>query len=381
MQPSDPPYKVLFQDPGLFEEAVRLVAPELADLLDFETATSLDKEHVTALARVRVQDKLRRVEFKKGTLPNGRRRYLLVLLEFQSSHDVDMAWRMRDYQHQVESALRQGGAVRAEGGVPPMLSIVVHNGDRPWRAETEHAGPLTSDAPPVRVRMYATVDLQVLDRGPDIEGRELALGSRLATLAELEYAPTESLPRLLLAAFRRYDGLDSVVLRRGLHLRVEAALASRGQARGLPLLEECERMLAARRGEDMTAMLEATLARWEEAKVAEGRRRGLAEGVERGLAEGVERGLAEGVERGMAEGVERGLAEGVAQGRVALLRRQVEWRFGADVASQVAALLADVTNIARLDEAGRWLLECDTGDALLARLRTGRDAAGNGVPS
>ena len=69
-QPSDPPYKVLFQDPGLFEEAVRLVAPELADELDFETATSLDKEHLTALDRVRVQDKLRRVEFKKGAPPD-----------------------------------------------------------------------------------------------------------------------------------------------------------------------------------------------------------------------------------------------------------------------------------------------------------------------
>ena len=118
----------------------------------------------------------------------------------------------------------------------------------------------------------------------------------------------------------------------------------------------------------MTAMLDATFARWAEAKVAEGRRRGLAEGVERGLAEGVERGLAEGVERGLA------------QGRVALLRRQVAWRFDDAVAGQVAALLADVTNIARLDEAGRWLLECDTGDALLARLRAGRDGAGNGAP-
>ena len=106
----------------------------------------------------------------------------------------------------------------------------------------------------------------------------------------------------------------------------------------------------------MTAMLDATLARWEEAKVAEGRRRGL------------------------AEGVERGLAEGVAQGRVALLCRQVEWRFGGDVGGQVAALLADVTDVARLDEVGRWLLECDTGETLLARLRAGRHAAGNGVP-
>ena len=114
----------------------------------------------------------------------------------------------------------------------------------------------------------------------------------------------------------------------------------------------------------MTAMLDATLARWEEAKVAEGRRLGLAEGVE----------------RGRAEGVERGLAEGVAQGRVALLRRLAALRFGADVAGQVSALLADVTDVARLDEAGEWLLECDTGEALLGRLRAGRGGAGNGAP-
>ena len=51
------------------------------------------------------------------------------------------------------------------------------------------------------------------------------------------------------------------------------------------------------------------------------------------------------------------------------------------MAGQVAALLADVTNIARLGEAGRWLLECDTGDALLARRRASRDGTGNGAPS
>ena len=266
-----------------------------------------------------------------------------MLLEFQAGHDADMAWRMRDYLHQVESALRESGTVRAEGAVPPLLSMVVHNGDRPWRAATEIAGPLTGDGATLLMRTYATVDLQVLARGPDSEGRTLATGSRLATLAELESSPAESLPRLLLAAFERHDGFESAMLRRGLHLRVKAALAPRGWAAGLPPLEEWERMLAARRGEDMTAMLDATLARWEEAKVA--------------------------------EGVERG----VAQGRVALLRQQAEWRFGADVAGQAVALLANVTDVARLDEAGKWLLECDTGDALLARLRAGREGDGDGV--
>ncbi len=349
MQPSDAPYKVLFQDRRLFEETVRLVAPRLADGLDFGAAASLDKEHLTALARTRVQDKLRRVERRSGKLANGRRRYVLALLEFQSGHDADMAWRMRDYLHLVESGLRQSGTAKAEGEVPGMLSVVVHNGERPWRASAECAGPLTGDAEPAQVRMYATVDLQALARGADGAGRRLVPGGCLATLAELESSPAEALPRLLLEAFRRHGGAGSSEFRRGLHLRVESALERRrGLAAALPPLSDFERMLAERGGERMTAMLDATLARWEEAKVAQG----------------VERGLAQGVERGLAQGVERGLVEG----RVALLGRMAERRFGAGVASRVTALLADETDLSRLDTAGEWLLECDTGEALLAQL-------------
>ena len=101
----------------------------------------------------------------------------------------------------------------------------------------------------------------------------------------------------------------------------------------------------------MTAMMELTLERWEKAKIAEG--------VERGLAQGIEQGLAEGVERG------------AAQGRVALLRQLAERRFGTSVADQLTALLADESDLSRLDEAGLWLVECHTGEALLARLKDG----------
>jgi len=335
MQSSDTPYKVLFRDPGLFEETVRLVAPELADALDFTTAASLDKEHLTASNLTRLQDQLRRVEFKEGALKDGRRPYILVLLEFQSDQDQDMAWRMREYLHLVESDLREAGTLEREGTLPPMLSIVVHNGEGPWRAAAEYVGPLVRDGPPARMPMYATVDLRVLARGPDAHGRALVPGSRLATLAEVESARAGALPRLLRTAFQRYGGPGSAALRRGLHLRVEAALVRRGMAAELPPLAEFERLLAQRRGGHMTAMLDATLERWEKAKIA--------------------------------EGVERG----AAQGRVALLGRQAERRFGTGVADQLMALLADVSDLSRLDEAGEWLVECDTGDALLARLRAG----------
>ena len=107
----------------------------------------------------------------------------------------------------------------------------------------------------------------------------------------------------------------------------------------------------------MTAMMELTLERWEKAKIAEG--------VERGLAEGVEQGLAQGIERG------------AAQGRVALLGQLAERRFGDGVAGQLTALLADESDLSRLDEAGMWLLECDTGEALLQRLRPAGHGTGN----
>ena len=242
---------------------------------------------------------------------------------------------LRDYLHLVESDLRETGTLEREGTLPPMLSIVVHNGEGHWRATAECAGPLVGDGPPARMPMYATVDLQVLARGPDAQGRTLAPGSRLATLAELESSPPAALPGVLRTAFQRYGGPDSAALRRGLHLRVEAAFARRGMAAELPPLAEFERLLAQRRGGHMTAMLDATLARWEKAKIA--------------------------------EGVERG----AAQGRVALLGRQAERRFGTGVADQLKALLADVSDLSRLDEAGEWLLECDTGAALLTRLRAG----------
>ena len=365
MQPSDAPYKVLFHDRGLVEETVRLVAPALADQLDFDTATALDKEHLTIEGRARLQDRIVRVEKKTGKLRNGRRPYVLVLFEFQSSVDADMVWRMREYAYLAEASLRQTGAVRAEGAVPDMLPVVVHNGERPWRASAAWGGLLTGPGAdgtaglPAPIPIYATVDVRSLADRSAVAGR-LPPGSRLAALAGLETADAKALPALLVEAFSRHPGPDAAGFRRGLHLRVGAVLERVGAKHCLPSLDECERMLAGKRGENMTAMLDATMARWAEAKVAEGLERGMAQGVERGLAQGVERG--------------------VAQGRLALLRRQAEKRFGTDAAQRLSTLLEGVTDTPLLDDAGVRLMECDSGAELLAWLREIVPAGGNGAP-
>ena len=113
----------------------------------------------------------------------------------------------------------------------------------------------------------------------------------------------------------------------------------------------------------MTAMLDATMARWAEAKVAEG------------VAQGIEQGKAQGIEQGVAQGIE----QGVAQGRMEMFGQLVTFRFGAGVAAQATALLANVSGDLPSD-ASKWLLGSETPAALLARLRAMPPAAGNGAP-
>ena len=72
----------------------------------------------------------------------------------------------------------------------------------------------------------------------------------------------------------------------------------------------------------MTAVLDATMARWAEAKVAEG------------------------------------VAQGIEQGRMEMFGRFVALRFGAGVAAQATTLLADVAGGLPFD-ASKWLLECE----------------------
>ena len=126
----------------------------------------------------------------------------------------------------------------------------------------------------------------------------------------------------------------------------------------------------------MTTMMDAQFDRWRAKSVAQGLAQGRVQGRALGWEQGMERGMEQGMERGMEQGMERGLA----QGRVTLLAQQAAQRFGAGVAGRMAALLSDVSDTSRLDEAGKWLIACDSGEALLERLPAIVRGTGNGAP-
>ena len=402
MATSDSAYKLLFSQPRMVEDTLRgYVAPHWYEALDFSTLTRMNAEYIGPELYNRIGDMLWRVEFREGSplggppLDNGERPYLLVLFEFQSAVDPDMAWRMHEYVYLLQRHQRGNGTLKAEGREAPVLAVVVYNGDRAWTAGDARSGPVV-DGPSGsgwtgnRTRTYVVLDERALSEGgggPAGSGHRLDRlppDNRLTTLIGLETGAAEALPGLLWEAFERYTGEEEKGLREGYHARVRDSRSPHG-GEGLPPLAEMERVLEARRGgREMPTLMDARAMEWEARVLERGREQGREQGRKQALAE-MEQALEAGRGGGemptlmdaramewearvLERGREQGREQGIAQGR-ALLRRQAERRFGAETAGQVSELLAEVTGAEDLLEAGDWILECRSGNELLERLR------------
>ena len=57
-----------------------------------------------------------------------------------------------------------------------------------------------------------------------------------------------------------------------------------------------------------------------------------------------------------------------AEGEIGLMRRQAARKFGAETAERLAGRLAEIADPERAGEVGEWLLECESGEELLARV-------------
>ena len=352
MASADRPFKLVHANPRMVEDIVRLVAPQWAERVDYAALATADKEYVGREQRNRrelealVQDKVWRAPLRDGEpLANGGRPYVDVLLEFQSEVDRTMAWRMADYLHALRLNQRESGVAEREGRLPDLLPVVIHNGARPWDAPDTLSGPLVRPLAGERnaVRLYELIDYAALAADP-APLRRLPAGGPLATMVELETAPPDELAERLWQAFLRHPEAGSAGMRRGFHARVRHMRRRRRME--TPELSYYEDRLrqAQRGGQTMPTLMEATWDKWFEEHDA--------------------RILAQGRQLGLAEGSARGLMEGSAR----VLCRQAERRFGAEISRRLPALLGAL-DADRLAEVGDWMLACETGDELLARVR------------
>ncbi len=369
----DEAFKYLFDLPEMCADALRVVAPALWPHLDAATVRGLRVgDSVAADLSKRVGDALFGVELRAGAVPGGRRRQVVVPVEFQSSDDTGMAGRMREYAALQLETLRRQGLVR--GNDVLVLPLVVYDGAGPWTA-ADGMEPLRGLAPDVaglfaayQPQGYALLDLA--RSRTDDWGEQ----NRLAAVARLLQA---GLAAALAEEFARFAGPLHRPLREALHAWAGELWSRWPGAGALPPLGELEG------GEttDMTSIAEARVAEWMaehvERPLAEARAQAAAEAAKAAVeaAEGRARGMAEGRARGMAEGRARGMAEGMAEGlgrQRALLSRMAARRFGGEAGRAVAEVVADMEDAAALEEVGDLIVDCPTGERLLDGLANGR---------
>ena len=328
----DPIYKRLFGFPEMVRDLLRAVGPDWIDDVDLGTLEQLSTEHVGDLGQTRRGDAAWRVRFRDNRL------HLLVVLEFQSTIDARMALRNMEYTTLLYQELDRRGQLGPPGQWPPVVPVVLYNGEAPWTAALEMRD-LIAAVPPVPAvlssRQPSQHSLLLDERHVAVD--DLPAGNLMRAVTGFEQSATPE--DLLQAATALVDWLRSPE-RAGLRA-VFAAWVDQLIGRMEPgptdwtpgtTLEEATMTLAERVGQ------------WPEQWRQEGRR--------------------EGVAQGRREGVAQGRREGVAQER-ALLRRQASVRFGDAVAGQVEDLLRTTEDWDQLAAAAELIVRAETGPSLI----------------
>ena len=316
-------------------------------------------------------------------------RTLVLLLEFQSTVDPDMAARILAYTSLLREHLRRQGRLDRDGGLRT-LAVVVYSGPKPWSAAgAAGAVPLSPDGAPL---LTVIAPYRLLDSRRAATDDSTERNPALAVLGvEGAASPAQAAARMQAMALWLPQVLADRDVRREFGASVAAWLVATMprlfssaddeeiESIGLGLFEEEDEMttLHLRAKEWEAEWLRQGIAQGMEQGMERGLAQGVAQGMERGLAQGMERGLAQGMEHGMAQGVERGLAQGVERGLAqerALLREQAARKFGAAVGEELARRLESASDAEALRDIGVLIIDCTDGAELLARIPPRGDA-------
>jgi hypothetical protein len=279
---------MLFSEPAMVRDLLtHFVREDWVQALDLDTLERVNQDFTTEDLRERRSDTIWRVRFKDDWL------YVLLLLEFQSSNDRFMALRLMSYVALLLTDLFKANQLTTSGRLPPVLPLVLYNGDERWTAPVNVA-ELIEPVPGRLARYTPRLAYLLIDESSYADTELQEARSFCAALFELERSPTHE---QALEALHRAIEWAVATKQHGL-VRAFAVFVERlyaGKRRGTPV--DPTKFPAP---EERYAMLAKNVERWIEEFKAEGEAKGRAEGR----------------------------AEGEAKGRAAMLVRFLEHKFG-----------------------------------------------------
>ncbi|MEO5373135.1 MAG: Rpn family recombination-promoting nuclease/putative transposase [Alphaproteobacteria bacterium] len=271
---SDAIYHRLFSHPVMVESLVRGFIPEaMAVGLDFSRMERVNAKFHGRQDRRREGDVIWRLPTH-----GGEDIYLYLLIEFQSQSDWWMIVRILVYVGLLWQQIVNEQKLKVGDRLPPVLPIVIHNGDVRWTAPNALSDLITLPPDSPLWHWQPWIRYYLLDEGA-FPGDELARREGLAALLfrlETSHEPGDLLAAVdeVVAWFRQHPDHDA--LRQVFTEVVQQAMRGPGdQNLTVPLPDD---MLEVR------AMLATKVEKWQRQWKAEGRAEGRAEMLLRQLS-------------------------------------------------------------------------------------------------
>jgi len=125
----DHSYKQLFSNPELVRDLLRgFILEDWVKELNLETLELVNGSYISDDLREREDDIIWRVQLDDSWI------YIYLLIEFQSTIDRYMALRLLTYLGLLYQDLQKSGSLPPDGKLPPVLPLVLYNGQKEWNA-------------------------------------------------------------------------------------------------------------------------------------------------------------------------------------------------------------------------------------------------------
>jgi hypothetical protein len=240
MADHDHGYKLVFSHPEVVRDLMLgFVREDWVRRLDFDTLERVGSSFVAEDLRGRENDVLWRVRFGERWL------YVYILLEFQSTVDRFMALRVLTYVALLYQDLARGEQLGEDGLLPPVLPLVLYNGERRWGAAMD-AGDLVAEVP--GLERYAPRMRYLLLDEKRLSSLDPSLRNLAGALFDLERAKTTD--DILLVVQRLIAWLDAPggeTIRRTFAIWLRRVLSeTRGEPVDVEDLTEVKSMLVER---------------------------------------------------------------------------------------------------------------------------------------
>jgi predicted transposase/invertase (TIGR01784 family) len=267
MGDNDHGYKLLFSDPAMVRDLlIGFVREDWIERIDFASLERVSGSYVSDDLRERHDDVVWRVRLAGDWL------YVYVLLEFQSSVDRYMALRVMTYVALLYQDLVRTKRTTRSGRLPPVLPIVLYNGEDPWSAVTD-VSRLVEDVPGQLGRYRPRLEYLLIDEGADNDVELAPEHNLVAALFRLEKSRSpDAMTEVLVRLFEWLREPQAAPLRRSFAVFLDRVYF--GRRKGMAAA-----FTAATSPEELRTMLAKNLEKWERAAEDRGRdeeRRALA---------------------------------------------------------------------------------------------------------